>query len=60
MTRLLEIEKHRFREPDALARRQGRFGAVFALDAVVLTRGGSEKTVQVTLGAQPSQAPNGG
>jgi putative serine protease PepD len=26
---------------------------------VVLTRGGSEKTVQVTLGTQPSQAPNG-
>jgi putative serine protease PepD len=28
--------------------------------AVVLTRGGSDKTVQVTLGQQPSQAPNGG
>jgi putative serine protease PepD len=28
--------------------------------AMVLTRGGSDKTVQVTLGQQPSQAPNGG
>jgi len=28
--------------------------------AVVLSRGGSDKTVDVTLGQQPSQAPNGG
>jgi len=27
--------------------------------SVVLTRGGSDKTVEVTLGTQPSQAPNG-